>query len=292
MEGMNLSDRNSLFSKGLYILEVPEKRRDHLGKDRMMRTIKLSAIVIFACILLVSGCNSGMDDLRIQNSKQQSLIDQLRSQLNAKTMELEQTKKLLAAAEQSDSIEVDALQQRIAALEEDIAKKKELIESLQQRLLLGGAALPVELSTLLEDFAKQHDMVTFDASRGIVKFKSDLLFDLGSDTVAASAIAAVKSLCGILNSEEGKEFDIIVAGHTDDVRIVKSATRAKHPTNWHLSVHRALAVLNVMENNNVASTRLSARGFGEYRPIVENLPGKKGNPQNRRVEIYIVPKGV
>lgn len=258
-----------------------------------MRTLKLSAIVVCACMFLVSGCNSELDDLRIQNSKQQSLIDQLRTDLDAATLELAQTKKQLAAAQQKDGIEVDALKQKIAALEEDIAKKKELIESMQQRLLLGGAALPVELSTLLEDFAKQRpDLVTYDANRGIVKFKSDLLFELGSDRVTASAAEAVKSLCGILNSEEGKEFDIIVAGHTDDVRIAKAETRAQHPTNWHLSVHRALAVLNIMEANNIAPTRLSARGFGEFRPIAENLPGKKGNPQNRRVEIYIVPKGV
>jgi chemotaxis protein MotB len=258
-----------------------------------MRTLKLSGIVVCACILLVSGCNSEMDDLKIQNSTQQRRIDQLTSELNAKTLELAQTQKLLAAAQQRDGIEVDALKQKIAALEEDLAKKKELIESMQQRLLLGGAALPVELSTLLEDFAKQRpDLVTYDANRGIVKFKSDLLFELGSDRVAASAAEAVKTLCGILNSPEGSEFDIIVAGHTDDVRIAKAETRAQHPTNWHLSVHRALAVLNVMEDNNIASTRLSARGFGEFRPFVENLPGKKGNPQNRRVEIYIVPKGV
>lgn len=254
--------------------------------------MKLSAIIVCACILLVSGCSSELDDLRIQNSTQQRRIDQLTAELEAKRLELEQANKQLAAARQTDSIEVETLQQKIAALEEDLAKKKELIESMQQRLLLGGAALPVELSTLLEDFAKQHDMVTYDASRGIVKFKSDLLFELGSDTVTASATEAVKSLCAILNANEGKEFDIIVAGHTDDVRIAKAETRAKHPTNWHLSVHRALAVLNIMENNNVVPTRLSARGFGEFRPIAENLPGKKGNPQNRRVEIYIVPKGV
>ncbi|MFC1637163.1 OmpA family protein [Planctomycetota bacterium] len=258
----------------------------------MMRTIKLSAIIIFACVFLVSGCNSGMDDLRIQNSKQMRRIDQLMAELNAKTLELNQANELLAAARQRDGIEVEALQQKIAALEEDIAKKNELIESMQQRLLLGGAVLPVELSTLLEDFAKQHEMVTFDASRGIVKFKSDLLFELASDTVTASATQAVKSLCSILNSEEATDFDIIVAGHTDDVRIAYAKTRAKHPTNWHLSVHRALAVLKIMESSNITPVRLSARGFGEFRPIAENLPNKKGNPLNRRVEIYIVPKGV
>jgi chemotaxis protein MotB len=207
-------------------------------------------------------------------------------------MRLEQMRQQLAAAQQKGGIEVETLQQQIAALEQDLAKKKELIASMQQRLLLGGSVLPVELSTLLEDFAKQHDMVDYDTERGIVKFKSDLLFELASDKVAATAIESVKSLCGILNSEEGKKFDVIIAGHTDDIRIATSATRAKHPTNWHLSVHRAISVLKVMESNNIDSKRLSARGFGEFRPIVENLPDKKGNPQNRRVEIYIVAEGV
>jgi chemotaxis protein MotB len=233
-----------------------------------------------------------MQDLRIQNNTQQKLIDQLQAELAANTLRLEQMKKQLAAAQQTDSIEVESLQQQIAALEEDLAKKKELIASMQQRLLMGGAALPVELSTLLEDFAKQHAMVDYDSSRGIVKFKSDLLFDKGSDTVAASAIEAVKSLSTILNSEQGKKFDVIIAGHTDDIPIQKPATRAKHPTNWHLSSHRAIAVLKVMESNNIESKRMSARGFSEYRPITANKPSKGGNPQNRRVEIYIVAEGV
>jgi len=258
-----------------------------------MRTVKLSAILsLCVLVLLLNGCNSELQDLRIQNNTQQKLIDQLQAELAANTLQLEQMRKQLAAAQQTDSIEVEALQQQIAALEEDLAKKKELIASMQQRLLMGGGALPVELSTLLEDFAKQHDMVTYDASRGIVKFKSDLLFDKGSDNVAASAIEAVKSLTTILNSEQGKKFDVIIAGHTDDIPIQKPETRAKHPTNWHLSSHRAISVLKVMEGNNIESKRLSARGFGEYRPIAENQPGRKGNPQNRRVEIYIVAQGV
>jgi len=260
----------------------------------MMRTVKLSAILgLCVCVLLINGCNSELQDLRIQNNTQQKLIDQLQAELEANKLQLEQMKKQLAAAQQSDSVEVESLKQQIAALEEDIAKKKELIASMQQRLLMGGAALPVELSTMLEDFAKQQpDMVEYDSSRGIVKFKSDLLFDKGSDKVAASAIEAVKSLSTILNSEQGKKFDVIIAGHTDDIPIQKPETRAKHPTNWHLSVHRAIAVLNVMASNGIESKRMSVRGFGEFRPIAENKPSKGGNPQNRRVEIYIVAQGV
>jgi chemotaxis protein MotB len=257
-----------------------------------MRTVKLSAILVLcACVLLVTGCSSELQDLRIQNATQQRTIDKLRADLTTAQVQLKQLRTQLTEAQSRGGIEVETLQQQIAALEEDIAKKKELIASMQQRLLSGGAALPVELSTLLEDFAKSSDMVEYDSERGIVKFKSDLLFELASDTVAASAVEAVKSLCTILNSEDGKKFDVIIAGHTDDIRIATAATRAKHPTNWALSAHRAIAVLNVMEGSNVESKRMSVRGFGEFRPIAENLPGKKGNPQNRRVEIYIVAEG-
>ena len=145
---------------------------------------------------------------------------------------------------------------------------------------------------MLEDWAKGSDLVSFDANRGIVKFKSDLLFEKGSDEVAPSAAEAVKALCRILNTDQAKEFDIIIAGHTDDLPILKPETKAKHRHNWYLSAHRAISVLDVMTANGIVSERVSVRGFGEFRPIVPNEPGKKGNPQNRRVEIYIVPKGV
>jgi chemotaxis protein MotB len=145
---------------------------------------------------------------------------------------------------------------------------------------------------MLEDFAKDKEMVEYDSSRGIVKFKSDLLFEPGSDIVAPTAGEVIKSLCKIMNSEQGKKFDVIIAGHTDDIRIGKPETREKHPTNWHLSAHRAISVLDIMSNSGISPERMSVRGFGEFRPIAPNAPNKKGNSQNRRVEIYIVPQGM
>jgi len=258
-----------------------------------MRTAKLSVLFLLCiCLVLLNGCGPELKDLRIQNDIQQNRIDELESELQTTKVGLEQLKRKLETAESRSSIEVNALQQKIAALEEDLGKKRELISSMQQQLLYGGASLPVELSTMLEDFAKDKEMVAYDSSRGIVKFKSDLLFESGSDKVAPMAGEVVKSLCKILNSEQGKKFDVIIAGHTDDIRIGKPATRAKHPTNWHLSAHRAISVLDIMSNNNVSPERMSVRGFGEFRPIAPNKPNKKGNPKNRRVEIYIVPKGI
>ena len=257
-----------------------------------MRSVKLSVVLLTgAVVFLASGCGNELRDLQIQNDRQRKLISDLESQLAAMKLKRDQLQRELDDAQATGGIEVDSLKKQIAALEADIAKKNEMIESMRQRLL-GVTPLPVELSTKLEDFAKQHaDMITYDASRGIVKFKSDLLFEKGSAVVAATALGAVKSLCDILNSEEAEGFDVIIAGHTDDIPIQKPDTRAKHPTNWHLSAHRAISVLEIMTGNKLDAERLSVRGFGEYRPIVPNAPSRKGNPQNRRVEIYIVPAG-
>lgn len=257
-----------------------------------MRTVKLSALILCCVsVLLLSGCNEALKDLRIKNQTQQQRIDQLVAELQAGALQLSKLRAQLEDAQSEGGIEVDALRQQILALEQDLAKRNQLIDSMKQKLLY-GTALPVELSTMLEDFARTHaDIVSFDSNAGVLKFKSDLLFEKGSATVATTAVDAIKSLCGILNSEEGKEFDMVIAGHTDDIPISKPQTRRDHPTNWHLSAHRAISVLNVMLASQVEARRLSARAFGEYRPLEENKPDHKGNPKNRRVEIYIVPQG-
>jgi chemotaxis protein MotB len=260
-----------------------------------MRTVKLSVLFLLCVfVVLTNGCVSEQryKDLKVQNDTQQKRIAELESEVQTAKVRLEQLKRQLETAEGRGGVEVSALQQKIAALEEDLAKKKELISTMQKQLLYGGASLPVELSTMLEDFAKGKEMVEYDSSRGIVKFKSDLLFEPGSDIVAPTADEVIKSLCKILNSEQGKKFDVIIAGHTDDIRIGKPETRAKHPTNWHLSAHRAISVLDIMSNSGISPERMSVRGFGEFRPIAPNMPNKKGNSQNRRVEIYIVPQGM
>lgn len=255
-----------------------------------MRTVKLSVLfIVCTSFLLLAGC--GEQDLRMRNAALNKRKADLESELQAARLELAQKRRQLSEAQQLTGINIETLKQEIAALEAHLAKKDELVAKMQEQCL-GGVPLPVELSTMLEDFAAAEDMVTYDSGTGIVKFKSDLLFEKGSDTVAPAATGAVKSLCAILNSKEGTDFDIIIAGHTDDIPVLKPATRAKHPTNWHLSVHRAISVLNIMSASNVEQKRMSVRGFGELRPFVPNKAGKKGNPQNRRVEIYIVPKGM
>lgn len=258
-----------------------------------MRTDGLSVFfLIITSVVAVTGCVSEREkELQVQNAFQDRRIRELSADLEVIKGQLKQKETQLAEAGRLSSIEQQTLREDIAALEKALAEKNALIARMKEQLL-GVAVLPPELSTLLEDFANREDMVTYDASRGIVKFKSDLLFEKGSAKVAPEAVTAVQALCKIMNSEQGQAFDIIVAGHTDDIPIRRAETRAQHPTNWHLSAHRAISVLEVMGSNKIDSKRMSVRGFSEFRPVAPNEPGKRGNPQNRRVEIYIVPEGM
>jgi len=250
-------------------------------------------VLVLAMAMVTSSCVSQQqhNELRAQNRIQQQRITDLESEVGASELRLEQLQKQMETMQGQSSADIGAKSAEIAALEKDIENKKSLIARMQAQLLRSGAALPMELSVMLEDFAKDNEMVTYDESSGMLKFESDLLFELGSDKVAPEAVESVKALCKIMNSEQARDFDVIIAGHTDDVPIKKKATKAKHPTNWHLSVHRAIAVLNIMTANKMAPTRVSIRGFGEYRPIAPNKARKKGNAANRRVEIFIVPSG-
>ncbi len=256
-----------------------------------LATVSLISIVCAAMIFSTGCATEQVKDLKMRNAEQQRRITELEGQLKAANLELDQAKRQLETLGGKGSVEMQAMQQKIAALEEDIAKKKALIEAMQKQLM-GGVQLPAELSSMLEDWAKGSDLVSFDAARGIVKFKSDLLFEKGSDVVAPSAAESLKALCRILNTDQAKEFDIIIAGHTDDLPIIKPETKEKHANNWYLSAHRAISVLDVMTANGLVPERVSVRGFGEFRPVVPNELNKRGNPQNRRVEIYIVPKGM
>ncbi len=150
--------------------------------------------------------------------------------------------------------------------------------------------LPPELDRALQEFAAKYpDAVEYDPQRGAVRWKSDLTFDKGSDHVRQNVMDSLRSFAQIVNSSAASNFEVVVVGHTDNLRIVNPATARDHPTNWHLSVHRSIAVMNTLAQNGVTPTRLGVMGYGEYRPRVPN-PARGGSEANRRVEIFLVTR--
>ncbi len=146
--------------------------------------------------------------------------------------------------------------------------------------------LPPDLASALEELAFAYpDLLSFDAQRGMVGLASDFTFDLGSDVLRADADLTILPLADILNSEIASAFEVRIVGHTDNVPILRTETRRKHPSNLHLSVHRAIAVRNALVDAGVEPTRIEVAGAGEFRPLVTN--GPKGAAENRRVEIFL-----
>ena len=151
---------------------------------------------------------------------------------------------------------------------------------------LNVGPLPAELNKALADLAAQYpDVLTFDQRSGMLRFSSDFTFASGSASLNKNAEALVAKLAGILNTPIAQPFEVKVVGHTDNQPIKRVA--AQHPTNMHLSAHRAISVRDALVSDGVTANRMQVAGYGEFRPIVPN--GSNGAAQNRRVEIFLTP---
>ena len=173
-----------------------------------------------------------------------------------------------------------------ADFEDQVAKYDELLRRVSQ---LEFGPLPVELEMALDHLAAAYpELLSFDAAHGLLRFSSDFTFDLGSAEVRSDAKATLVTLADILNSDEASTFELRLIGHTDNVPVERPSTMQRHPTNVHLSVHRAISVRDLLVDAGVDAVRIQVAGYGEFRPIVTN--GKKGAAENRRVELVMVPK--
>ena len=153
-----------------------------------------------------------------------------------------------------------------------------------------GGSVPAALRDALAGFARQNaGVVEFDASKGVVRFKSDATFSPGSADLTAKGKLAAERLAAILSSKSGAGFELMVAGHTDGTPISKPSTiKAGHKDNWHLSAHRAIAVGKVLQGNHVHPKRMAMVGYADHRPVASNATDA-GRAQNRRVEVLVLP---
>ncbi|HEY3375497.1 MAG TPA: flagellar motor protein MotB [Candidatus Aquicultor sp.] len=137
----------------------------------------------------------------------------------------------------------------------------------------------------IKDYTKKKGVTGLEANedaRGVVINLSDkVLFDIGKADLAPSAQAILSDLAGIV-LPTGKQ--IKVEGHTDNIPIKND----RYPSNWQLSTDRATNVIMYWINRFPSvSDRLSAAGYGEYRPVASNLTAQ-GRAKNRRVEIIVL----
>lgn len=117
-----------------------------------------------------------------------------------------------------------------------------------------------------------------------VEIKSSILFSSGSATPATSADPVLRKIAGIL---EAYDNQVQVEGFTDNVPITNNV----YPSNWELSAARAASVVHLFTQSGVEPARLSAVGYGEFKPIASNAT-EQGRAQNRRVNIIILSDSI
>jgi chemotaxis protein MotB len=219
----------------------------------------------------------GRADAEAQAAKAQA--DLLRKQLEA----------LNAAGGTSSGLMANLTQQN-ADLQQQLA---ELNRRYQEALARAGqgVALPEDANIALRALADKYpDLIEFDQRTGMVKFKGDVTFASGQSNLTPRAREVIRRFVQILNSPSIANYDLIVAGHTDNVRVSNPATiQAGHKDNWYLSAHRAISVGEALRTDGVNPTRLGVAGYADQHPVASNATDA-GKMQNRRVEVLILPK--
>jgi chemotaxis protein MotB len=193
-------------------------------------------------------------------------------------------------ARRTDDLEIENqnLRARITQLQKEKTKEVEHVVKQKDRELSELEKAKLELEDALKKEIGNYKAKLEMTERGLViTFLSEVFFDSGKDVVRGDGKESLQKVAEVLN-QNVPNSNVAIEGHTDNQPIRYSSWK----TNWELSSARALAVLHyLIDECNVKPTRLSANGYGEFRPVVLN-DTKENMQKNRRVEIVILPSKI
>ena len=143
-------------------------------------------------------------------------------------------------------------------------------------------AVQERLATLLgQELADGQVRMNVDERGLTISLAEAGFFGPGSAVIQREALPVVD---GIAEKLRDLPWDVRVEGHTDNIPI----KTAQFPSNWELSTSRATYVLkHLISSNQIPPERLSAVGYGEYRPVASNST-RDGRGLNRRVDIVVL----
>lgn len=115
----------------------------------------------------------------------------------------------------------------------------------------------------------------------LISFSDKVFFDTGDATLKPDMKQGLKELAVLLNRIKN---ELVIEGHTDNIPI----NRGVITSNWQLSSLRASNVVEFLaEECKVDGARLSAVGYGDFRPVASN-DTTEGRSKNRRINIVVL----
>ena len=177
----------------------------------------------------------------------------------------------------------DNLERTLESIKEKDLTIKNLRDAVTRRDSI-NLALVQSLKGVLGNLDDEDITVQVDKGVVYVSISDKMLFSSGSYNVTPRAREVLGKVAKVVNNKP--DFEFMVEGHTDNVPIKNTCIK----NNWDLSVLRATAVVNILQNDfGVSPSRMTAAGRGEYVPVTSNST-PEGRAINRRTRIVVLPK--
>ncbi|QRK13325.1 OmpA family protein [Archangium violaceum] len=247
--------------------------------------------LVTAVVVLLAGAGGyiGYAAYSAQKARAEA-AEQSAAEARARTVTTEQARKAL---EEKLSEQLAAKDQKLTALEDERTRLSTEREQLQQAVQEKEAEL-ARLKATYEDIEQK---LKAEISEGEIRLSQaegriqvdlvdKILFDSGEASLSARGSEVLARLGAVLSKVENRS--ILVSGHTDDAP-PSQRLAATYPTNWELSVARAVNVVRFLgEKAGVPPARLVAAGHSDTKPVASNAT-PKGRARNRRIEILLIP---
>lgn len=152
--------------------------------------------------------------------------------------------------------------------------------------IIDGNEVQESMYFQVKKFVEEYDLSEvvdiINSERGIViQLRDNILFETSSSSLRSDSKVVLDKISTLIGSLPN---NIIIEGHTDN----RPINTSKFPSNWELSVDRAVNVVRYfVENKGLTASRFSASGYGEFQPVAPNDTAENMS-RNRRVNILIM----
>lgn len=228
-------------------------------------------------------------------------LEELLSEFGELEVKLTEEERLSAAAQEQVVLlnqQIAALRKQMAGIQQALEASEALNASQNVKILDLGKRLNAALATKVQELARfrseffgrlrevlsDRDDVRIVGDRFV--FQSEVLFASGKADIGEAGQAKLGQLAATLKTIAGEIPDTIdwilqVEGHTDTIPI----SNAEFANNWELSAARAISVVEYLIEQGIPARRLSAAGYGEFRPIDPSQLDR-----NRRIELKLTQR--
>ncbi len=209
----------------------------------------------------IASAEKQIDDL------QEEVQERTEAKLSATQQQLERQKEMSQQQAAAAEAERKRLEEEKKKTQAELEKERQAREAIEKKLSAALASLD-KIASVKEE------------ARGVViTLSGAVLFATGKYELLPIARSQLADVAKALKDQGYKS--IVVEGHTD--------SRGSDENNMTLSQKRADAVRTYLISQGITSSKITAVGWGEARPLADNNTAE-GRANNRRVELVVTPE--